>query len=82
MRYLAWLEQQLNVLKRTDITEYSGAEQMLEFRKTLPLFVGLSFGTISSIGPNGSVIHYHPKKESSLTINNKEVYLLDSGCQF
>ena len=82
VRYLAWLEHQLNVLKRTDISEYAGAEQMFEFRKTSPLFVGLSFATISSIGPNGSVIHYHPKKESSLIINNKEVYLLDSGCQY
>ena len=82
MRYLAWLDKQLNVLHRTDITEFTGAEQMLEFRKTLPLFVGLSFGTISSIGPNGSVIHYHPHKETSKPITNTEVYLLDSGCQF
>ncbi len=82
VKYLAWLDHQLNVEKRTDINEYMGTEKVLEFRKTQPLFMGLSFDTISSIGRNGSVIHYSPEKEGSLAINNKEVYLLDSGSQF
>lgn len=82
VRYLGWLEHQLNVLNRTDISEFDGAKQVWEFRKTLNNFQDLSFDVISSIGPNGSVIHYHPHAESSLKISNKEVYLLDSGCQY
>ncbi len=58
------------------------AEKVYEFRKTQDKFMGLSFDTISSIGPNGSVIHYKPEKEGSLIVNNKEMYLLDSGCQY
>ena len=82
VKFLAWLDHQLNVLNRTDITEYTAAEKMLEFRKPLDKFMGLSFDTISSIGPNGSVIHYKPEKEGCLIVNNKEIYLLDSGCQY
>jgi Xaa-Pro aminopeptidase len=41
--------------------------------------MGLSFDTISSIGPNGAIIHYKPEKDSALTIDNKQMYLLDSG---
>ncbi len=80
--YLSWLDYQLNVEHRTDITEYMGAEKAREFRSRQPLFMGLSFDSISSIGKNGSVIHYSPEKEGSLPINNREVYLLDSGCQY
>lgn len=41
--------------------------------------MGPSFDTISSIGSNGAVIHYKPKKGDCLKMNNKELYLLDSG---
>ena len=44
--------------------------------------MGNSFATISSIGPNGAVIHYEPEKDTALKMNNKEVYLLDSGGQY
>ena len=43
---------------------------------------GPSFDTISSIGPNGAVIHYKPEKDTALKLNNNEVYLLDSGGQY
>jgi len=82
VKYLAWLEHQLNVLNRTDLDEYMGAEKMLECRKDQDMFMGLSFNTISSIGPNGSIIHYKAEKDSSAIINNKEIYLLDSGVQY
>eukprot|EP00826_Nyctotherus_ovalis_P021832 TRINITY_DN1711_c0_g1_i1.p1 TRINITY_DN1711_c0_g1~~TRINITY_DN1711_c0_g1_i1.p1 ORF type:complete len:340 (-),score=51.81 TRINITY_DN1711_c0_g1_i1:745-1764(-) len=81
VKYLAWLRYQLNDLHRTDITEYMGAEKMLEFRKAQDKFMGLSFATISAIGPNASIIHYKPERNGSV-INNKEVYLLDSGAQY
>jgi Xaa-Pro aminopeptidase len=34
------------------------------------------------MGPNGAVIHYKPEKETALKMNNKEIYLLDSGVQY
>uniref|UniRef100_A0A8B9GV87 X-prolyl aminopeptidase (aminopeptidase P) 1, soluble n=1 Tax=Astyanax mexicanus TaxID=7994 RepID=A0A8B9GV87_ASTMX len=45
-------------------------------------FVGLSFPTISSVGPNGSIIHYRPLPETNRNLSLTEVYLIDSGAQF
>ena len=82
IKYIAWLKHQLNGLHRTDITEYTGAEKLTEFRKEQEKFMGLSFNTISAIGPNASIVHYKPEKHNSLILNNKEIYLLDSGAQY
>lgn len=45
-------------------------------------FVGLSFDTISSTGPNAAVIHYKPEKNSCAIIDPKAIYLCDSGAQY
>lgn len=45
-------------------------------------FVGLSFQTISSSGPNGAIIHYHPTNQTNRAINTSELYLCDSGAQY
>jgi Xaa-Pro aminopeptidase len=44
--------------------------------------MGPSFDTISSIGPNGAVIHYKPSQDTALKLNNKQIYLLDNGGQY
>mgnify|MGYP006133329959 CR=1 FL=1 len=50
------------------------------FRKQGDKFVSLSFEAISSIGPNGAVIHYAPKGDGTASkMNADECYLLDSG---
>ena len=45
-------------------------------------FRGPSFDTISSIGPNGAVIHYKPDEGTCQPLSNREIYLLDSGGQY
>ena len=45
-------------------------------------YISLSFATISSVGPNGAVIHYKPEPETALTLNTQEIYLCDSGGQY
>lgn len=79
IRYFAWVEEHLKTHPDTDLTEFSAAEKLEEFRKLGDLYVGPSFESISSIGPNGAVIHYKPEKDTALKMNNKEIYLLDSG---
>lgn len=79
-QYFAWLEDA--VKKGQPVDEMSGADQLESFRKTKDNYMGLSFTTISSSGPNGSVIHYHPAKETNRPINDKEIYLCDSGAQY
>jgi hypothetical protein len=42
------------------VTEISGADKLASLRGEMENFVGLSFDTISSVGPNGAIIHYKP----------------------
>lgn len=44
--------------------------------------MGLSFPTINGVGPNGSIIHYHPMPETERDITDTEMYLCDSGAQY
>ena len=44
--------------------------------------MSLSFSTISSSGPNGAVIHYHPAEATDRPITKDEMYLVDSGGQY
>lgn len=78
VRYLAWLENEL-IVNKTQLNEYDAAEKCEEFRKQGDFFMGLSFDTISSTGPNAAIIHYKPSKTESSVINPNHVYLLDSG---
>ena len=82
VQYFAWMEDHLKKNPDSDMTEYTAAKKLEEFRKTRDLYMGPSFDTISSIGPNGAVIHYKPEKTTALKMNNKEIYLLDSGVQY
>jgi len=78
-QYFAWLEK---TVPSGQITEISGADQLEIFRSELDNFVGLSFPSISSVGPNGAIIHYRPTPETDRVINREELYLIDSGAQF
>lgn len=81
VKYFAWLEDKIkNTNER--ITEISGATRLEKFRQEQAHFVGLSFTTISSVGPHGAVIHYSPTAETDVPITDKELYLCDSGAQY
>ena len=77
--YFAWLEKEI---PSGAVTEISGSDRLAQFRGEMENFVGLSFDTISSIGPNGAIIHYKPTPETSRTLTTEEVYLVDSGGQY
>uniref|UniRef100_A0A674PLV7 Xaa-Pro aminopeptidase 1 n=1 Tax=Takifugu rubripes TaxID=31033 RepID=A0A674PLV7_TAKRU len=51
----AWLEKEI---PKGNVTEISAADKAEELRSQQKDFVGLSFPTISGVGPNGAVIHY------------------------
>ena len=44
-------------------------------------FRGLSFPTISSVGPNAAVIHYKPEASTCSEMDADKIYLCDSGAQ-
>lgn len=44
--------------------------------------MGLSFDTISSVGPNAAIIHYKPEPETCANLDVDQIYLCDSGGQY
>lgn len=79
--YFAWLEEEL-VEKGATLDEVQAADKLEEIRSKGDLFVGLSFDTISSTGPNAAVIHYKPEPGNCSIIDPKAIYLCDSGAQY
>ncbi|PHH58550.1 hypothetical protein CDD81_5383 [Ophiocordyceps australis] len=81
IQFFAWLEDQL-VAKKAKLDEVEAADKLQELRSNRHHFVGLSFPTISSTGPNAAVIHYSPERGNCAVINPDTVYLCDSGAQY
>ena len=79
--FFAWLEEEL-ILKGTKLDEVQAANKLESIRARKDHFVGLSFDTISSTGPNAAVIHYKPEPGSCSVIDPKAIYLCDSGAQY
>ncbi|MCJ1313811.1 hypothetical protein MMC25_007491 [Agyrium rufum] len=79
--YFAWLEEEL-VVKGTTLDEVEAADKLESIRQKKERFVGLSFDTISSTGPNAAVIHYSPQRGNCEIIDPKAIYLCDSGAQY
>ncbi|KAI0181052.1 aminopeptidase-like protein [Hypoxylon sp. FL1284] len=81
IEFFAWLEDQL-IVKKATIDEVEAADKLEALRAKQEDFVGLSFDTISSVGPNAAVIHYKPERGACATIDPNAVYLCDSGAQY
>ncbi|KAG5286996.1 xaa-pro aminopeptidase [Histoplasma ohiense] len=79
--YFAWLENEL-VNKKTVLNEVDASDKLEQIRSKHQHFVGLSFDTISSTGPNAAVIHYKAERNNCSIIDPKAVYLCDSGAQY
>jgi len=79
-KYFSWLEEELG--NGTVLDEVQAADKLEEFRKSGENFMGLSFDTISSTGPNAAVIHYKPDPDACSVVDPKAVYLCDSGAQY
>ena len=78
-KYLFWIKK--NFLQKK-ITEMSGSEKLLQFRKRNKKFKNLSFPTISGTGPNAAIIHYKPSRKTNRTLKKGDIYLVDSGGQY
>ncbi|KAG8642492.1 aminopeptidase P1 [Manihot esculenta] len=64
------------------LTEVTVSDKLEGFRASKELFRGLSFPTISSVGPNAAIIHYSPKAETCSELDPNSIYLCDSGAQY
>ncbi|XP_020272756.1 probable Xaa-Pro aminopeptidase P, partial [Asparagus officinalis] len=78
--FWSWLEEE--ILKNVDLTEVEVSQKLLDFRKKQAGFIDTSFETISGYGPNGAIIHYRPLPENCSIVDDKNLFLLDSGAQY
>ncbi|MFP4973989.1 aminopeptidase P family protein [Paenibacillus sp. CN-4] len=74
-----WLKETVPV---EPVTELQVDLKGREFRKQQPLFVDLSFASISAYGDHAAMMHYAPTTEGQYTLGGKGFYLLDSGSHF
>lgn len=64
------------------LTEVSVSDKLEAFRAEKEHFKGLSFPTISSVGPNAAIIHYSPDANTCAELDADKIYLCDSGAQY
>ena len=84
VKWLHWLfkEVMTDEAKYVHHTEVTLADKLEDFRKEMEHFKGLSFGSISSFGPNAAIIHYHATTENCASADPSKIYLIDSGAQY
>ncbi|KAI8547910.1 hypothetical protein RHMOL_Rhmol07G0232000 [Rhododendron molle] len=70
-----------NHLETTKLTEVTASDKLEGFRASKEHFRGLSFPTISSVGPNAAIIHYQPDAKTCSELDADSIYLFDSGAQ-
>ncbi|KAH9663277.1 Aminopeptidase P1 [Citrus sinensis] len=63
------------------LTEVTVSDKLESFRASKEHFRGLSFPTISSVGPNAAIMHYSPQSETCAEMDPNSIYLCDSGAQ-
>lgn len=67
----------------SSLDEVDISERLLEFRRSMSLFVSESFATIAGSGPNGAIIHYKPDRPTAALVDPfHTMLLLDSGAQY
>ena len=77
-KFLYWIK---NINKKK-ITEVDAQNKLEEFRKMNKNFLYPSFNTIAGSGKNGAIVHYRADKKNCKIINNKDIFLCDSGGQY
>jgi len=82
VKFFSWLDNEMASGRADQWDEVQVADKQEEFRSKMADYVSLSFDTISSIGPNGSIIHYSPKRGDCPKLSTSAMYLNDSGAQY
>ncbi len=81
-RFLAWLDRRLQQPNPEQEDEGTLADRLAAFRQQNPEFVEPSFNTISALGPNAAMCHYHHDNGTPRALGQDAIYLVDSGGQY
>lgn len=79
VKFLMWFEK---AVPAGDVEELTIVKKLVEYRSEQDLYVGNSFETIAGYGPNGAIVHYAVKPESSAKVKPEGFQLIDSGAQY
>uniref|UniRef100_A0A6A7G5Z7 Creatinase/aminopeptidase n=2 Tax=Hirondellea gigas TaxID=1518452 RepID=A0A6A7G5Z7_9CRUS len=80
--WLSWMKKNMKDVSECKYDEVDVADVLENERRKQPLFMDLSFTSISSTGSNGSIIHYSPQKGSCAVVDRNKLFLMDSGAQY
>lgn len=78
-RFMYWFK---HALGKERITEWSALQKLHGFRTMQEHFKEESFTTISAYGANAAMCHYSPSPEHDTLVEQKGLYLVDSGGQY
>ena len=79
IKFFYWIEDKI---KSIEINEITAAQKLLDLRQEQEGFIEPSFGTISAYGANGAMMHYSATEDSFSKLEQKGLYLVDSGGQY
>jgi Xaa-Pro aminopeptidase len=78
VKFLRWLDETW----ASGATEIEAVRRLEAFRAEDDALQDISFDTISGSGPNGAIIHYRVSEASDRTMQEGELFLVDSGGQY
>lgn len=79
VKWMMWLDQQSMDVPHTEITV---AKKLAELRSLAENYRGLSFNTIAGYKANSAIGHYYPRLETTPTLKQEGILLIDSGAQY
>ena len=77
-RFIYWIKE----INKKKITEVDAQNKLESFRKKNRDYLFPSFYTIAGSGKNAAIVHYRANKKSNKIIENKDIFLCDSGGQY
>lgn len=78
-KFIYWLKKNTG---RIPMDEISVSDYLGKLRMDQEGCIGLSFATISAYGAHGAMCHYSATTESSIPLEPRGLYLIDSGGQY
>lgn len=79
VKLLCWLDKET---ARRSVRESEVCDKLLALRAANNMFRMPSFPTISGSGPNGAIVHYRVTPQTDRSLQDGELFLLDSGGQY
>ena len=77
-KFLYWIKE----INKKKINEFDAQKKLENFRKLNKNYLFPSFNTIAGTGENGAIVHYRADKKTAKKINQKDIFLCDSGGQY